>query len=57
MVAGSLWFICEIFQVGVVALMGNRTRMEDNYVMANDLSIDSTLKCSFYAVIDGHGGV
>lgn len=30
--------------------------MEDNYVIAQDLGLDSVLKASLFAVIDGHGG-
>jgi hypothetical protein len=49
-------FIVERFNVGVVSKIGNRTHMEDNYVIAQDLGLDSVLKASFFAVIDGHGG-
>jgi len=42
--------------MGSVAKLGNRARMEDTYVVAQDLGLDCCLKASLYAVIDGHGG-
>lgn len=53
---GNLKFILERFNTTAVAKIGNRTKMEDTYIMAHDLGIDSALKASMYAVIDGHGG-
>jgi len=54
--AGSLQFLVERFNVGAVAKLGNRARMEDTYVIAQDLGLDSALKSSLYVVMDGHGG-
>lgn len=42
--------------MGSVAKLGNRPRMEDTYVVAQDLGLDCSLKASLYVVIDGHGG-
>ena len=53
---GNIKLIVERFNTTAVAKIGNRTKMEDTYIMAHDLGIDSTLKASMYAVIDGHGG-
>lgn len=53
---GSLTFLCELYNVGVTSNRGNRMRMEDAYAVAQDLGMDSLLKSSVYAVIDGHGG-
>lgn len=53
---GRLKFLVERFNVGCVSKIGNRTHMEDSYIIAHDLGLDGVLKSSFYAVIDGHGG-
>jgi serine/threonine protein phosphatase PrpC len=52
----SLQFIIERFNIGVVSKIGNRTHMEDSYIIAHDLGLDGVLKASFFAVVDGHGG-
>lgn len=46
----------ERYQSAAVAKIGNRPRMEDVYLIAHDLGLDSALKVSLYSVIDGHGG-
>ena len=53
---GSLRFLCERFNVGVVSKVGNRLQNEDSYIVTHDLGLDTCLKSSFYAIIDGHGG-
>lgn len=53
---GRLKFLVERFNVGCVSKIGNRTHMEDSYIIAHDLGLDGVLKSSFYTVIDGHGG-
>ena len=55
-IIGSLKFLVERFYTVASAKIGNRPRMEDTYVLAHDLGLDSSLKASLYAVIDGHGG-
>ena len=55
-IIGASKFIVERFYTVAVAKIGNRPRMEDTYVLAHDLGIDSALKSTLYAVIDGHGG-
>lgn len=46
----------ERFNTGVVAVIGNRSNMEDAYFISHDLALDSILKVSYFCVIDGHGG-
>ena len=53
---GSLRFLCERFNLGVVSKVGNRLQNEDSYIVTHDLGLDTCLKSSFYAIIDGHGG-
>ena len=30
--------------------------MEDRYIIQQDIGLDQVMKCSFFSVIDGHGG-
>lgn len=52
----KLAFLVERFNLGIVSKIGNRTHMEDAYIIAHDLGLDGVLKASFFSVIDGHGG-
>jgi hypothetical protein len=52
----NLTFIVERFNTGVVAKLGNRTKMEDCYFICQDIGFDSIMKVSSFTVIDGHGG-
>ena len=55
-IIGVLKFIVERFYTVALTKIGNRPRMEDTYVIAHDLGLDSVLKSTLYSVIDGHGG-
>lgn len=55
-IIGVLKFVVERFYTAALAKIGNRPKMEDTYVMAHDLGLDSVLKSTLYSVIDGHGG-
>ena len=37
---GTLTFMCEIYNTGVVSHRGNRMRMEDTYAIQQDIGID-----------------
>ena len=50
-------FVTERFLTGVVSKQGKRSKNEDTYIVCHDLGLDLNLKASFYAVIDGHGGI
>lgn len=52
----ELSFIVERFNIGIVSKIGNRTHMEDSYIIHHDIGLDGCLKASYYSVIDGHGG-
>ena len=52
----TLTFIVERYNLGVVSKIGNRTNMEDSYLICHDMGFDSILKSTLYVVIDGHGG-
>jgi serine/threonine protein phosphatase PrpC len=52
----ELSFIVERFNMGVVSKIGNRTHMEDSYIVTHDIGLDGCLKASYYSVVDGHGG-
>eukprot|EP00352_Strombidinopsis_acuminata_P009430 CAMPEP_0176358748 /NCGR_PEP_ID=MMETSP0126-20121128/15805_1 /TAXON_ID=141414 ORGANISM="Strombidinopsis acuminatum, Strain SPMC142" /NCGR_SAMPLE_ID=MMETSP0126 /ASSEMBLY_ACC=CAM_ASM_000229 /LENGTH=113 /DNA_ID=CAMNT_0017713109 /DNA_START=208 /DNA_END=549 /DNA_ORIENTATION=- len=53
---GTLTFIIDRYNIGVVAEMGFRPTMEDAYIVNQDIKIDSHLKATLLCVIDGHGG-
>lgn len=53
---GTLHYLVERFNTGVIADVGTRDSMEDTYVISQDLGIDDFLKVSLFSVIDGHGG-
>ena len=53
---GSLQYVVERFNTGVVADVGNRDNMEDTYIISHDIGVDDFLKVSLYSVVDGHGG-
>jgi len=44
------------FNVGIFENIGSRQRMEDSYLICQDLKVSATLKISVFAVFDGHGG-
>lgn len=46
----------ERFNVGCVSKIGNRTHMEDSYIIVQDIGLDGVLKASYFSVVDGHGG-
>lgn len=54
--AGSLTFVVERFNTGIVSKRNKRQRNEDAYALSQDIGLDQVLKMSFYTVIDGHGG-
>jgi hypothetical protein len=53
---GSLQFIVERYNIGIVAKIGNRTHMEDSNIIVHDIGLDGALKASYFSIIDGHGG-
>jgi serine/threonine protein phosphatase PrpC len=54
---GSLEFKLERFNTGVAAKFGKeKGQTEDSFTVINDMEIDKHIKCSYYAVYDGHHG-
>lgn len=53
---GTLEFLVERFNTGIVSDIGQRPHMEDTYQVIQDLNIDEETCATYYAVFDGHGG-
>ena len=53
---GTLEFLVERFNTGVVSDIGQRPHMEDSYQCIQDMMIDDEVSITYYAVFDGHGG-
>jgi hypothetical protein len=53
---GTLEFLVERYNTGIVSDIGQRPNMEDSYQCIQDLIIDDNVSVTYYAVFDGHGG-
>jgi hypothetical protein len=54
---GSLEFLCERFNTGIISDIGQRDHMEDYHQYVQQLfNIDNKVQITYYAVFDGHGG-
>mmetsp|Transcript_29349 Transcript_29349/g.44235 ORF Transcript_29349/g.44235 Transcript_29349/m.44235 type:complete len:238 (+) Transcript_29349:671-1384(+) len=54
---GTLEFIIERFNNGIVCDIGHREHMEDAYqYIPQLLNLDNKVQITYYAVFDGHGG-
>ena len=54
---GSLEFLIERFNTGIVSDIGQRDHMEDSYKYVQQLiNFDNKVQITYYAVFDGHGG-
>lgn len=54
---GTLEFIVERFNNGIVCDIGGREHMEDSYqYIPQLLNLDNKVQITYYAVFDGHGG-
>lgn len=53
---GTLEFLVERLNTGVVSDIGQRAHMEDSYAVIQDMMIDEETSVTYYAVFDGHGG-
>lgn len=53
---GTLEFLVERFNTGIVSDIGQRPHMEDTYAVIQDMVIDEDTCVTYYAVFDGHGG-
>jgi len=53
---GSHSFKYDIYEIGAISEIGNRTSNEDRIIVQQDFPFCKRLKCSYYCVIDGHGG-
>ena len=53
---GTLEFLVERYNTGIVSDIGQRVNMEDTYQIVQDMLIDEETSVTYYAVFDGHGG-
>jgi serine/threonine protein phosphatase PrpC len=53
---GTLEFLVERYNTGIVSDIGQRPNMEDSYACIQDMMIDDEVSVTYYAVFDGHGG-
>lgn len=53
---GTLEFLVERFNTGIISDIGQRPHMEDSYCVIQDMMIDEDTCVTYYAVFDGHGG-
>lgn len=53
---GTLEFLVERYNTGIVSDIGQRPNMEDSYACIQDMMIDEEVSVTYYAVFDGHGG-
>ena len=54
---GTLEFLIERFNTGIISDIGQRDHMEDYYQYIQQLiNLDNRVQVTYYAVFDGHGG-
>jgi hypothetical protein len=54
---GSLEFVVERFNHGIISDIGHRENQEDSYKVVSQLiNFDNKVQISYFGVFDGHGG-
>ena len=55
---GTLEFLIERYNTGIISDIGQRDHMEDYYQYVQQLlNLDNKVQITYYAVFDGHGGM